>query len=243
MTSEGAREADEPAMREAAAPKSRDLLLTSHYEILEVDPAATRVEIEAAYHRAIRLVEGQSVGGYAMLDPEGREAIRKQVEDAYQVLRDPLRRDRYDRELFEHDEERFFQNAALPEPSPSRKPQGLRFLAPVVEEKASPTAETRVPNSQEKPPGPADVRLEGKINGQTIRNLREQRGLTIDDVVRATKIRPAILVAIEEHDFAVLPTRVYLRGFMTQIARVLRVDGKRLAEGYLAFADRYGDPR
>jgi hypothetical protein len=32
---------------------------------------------------------------------------------------------------------------------------------------------------------------------------------------------------------------VYLRGFLTQIARALRVDRTRLAEGYVAFVHRF----
>jgi cytoskeletal protein RodZ len=64
--------------------------------------------------------------------------------------------------------------------------------------------------------------------------------MTIEGLAEATKIRRPYLQAIEDQDLDALPSRVYLRGFLTQIARVLRVDKVRLADGYLAFIARFG---
>ncbi|HEY1098464.1 MAG TPA: helix-turn-helix domain-containing protein, partial [Myxococcota bacterium] len=88
-------------------------------------------------------------------------------------------------------------------------------------------------------PPPGLLSLDGEVNGQTIRRLREARRLDVDQLAELTKIRRPYLVAIEEHDIENLPSRVYLRGFLTQIARVLRVDKTRLADGYIAFIARF----
>lgn len=80
---------------------------------------------------------------------------------------------------------------------------------------------------------------EGEITGQLIRELREARGLSLDQLSEATKIRKAYLKAIEEGDISNLPTRVFLRGFLTQVGRVLKVDRARLADGYLQFVERH----
>ena len=55
--------------------------------------------------------------------------------------------------------------------------------------------------------------------------------------------RKEVVKAIEEQDIPNLPARVYLRGFLTQIARVLKVDRARLADGYLACVEKLGAPR
>jgi hypothetical protein len=81
--------------------------------------------------------------------------------------------------------------------------------------------------------------LEGEVNGQVLKKLREARGLTLDELAELTKIRRPYLQAIEEQDLENLPSRVFLRGFLTQIGRALRVDKTRLAEGYVAFVDRF----
>jgi transcriptional regulator with XRE-family HTH domain len=97
-----------------------------------------------------------------------------------------------------------------------------------------------VPSTATPTPPPGIFSLDGEVNGQTLRRLREARRLTMDELAEATKIRRPYLAAIEEQDLDALPSRVYLRGFLTQIARVLRVDKEKLADGYLAFIARFG---
>jgi hypothetical protein len=97
-----------------------------------------------------------------------------------------------------------------------------------------------MPTTSTPTPLPGIFSLDGEVNGQTLRRLREARRLTIDELAEATKIRRPYLAAIEEQDLDALPSRVYLRGFLTQIARVLRVDKQKLADGYLAFIARFG---
>jgi hypothetical protein len=80
---------------------------------------------------------------------------------------------------------------------------------------------------------------DAEVNGQVLKRLREHRGITLHELGELTKIRKQHLVAIEEQQLENLPARVYLRGYLTQIARVLKVDRDRLAEGYLSFVDRF----
>ena len=81
---------------------------------------------------------------------------------------------------------------------------------------------------------------EGTIDGAVIKRLRERLGISVDALAEATKIRKPYLLAIEAQDVENLPARVYLRGFLTAVARVLKVDRVRLAEGYLAFVETLG---
>ncbi len=117
---------------------------------------------------------------------------------------------------------------------------------PIAAEPVTPTSERRVgvPTAPTPTPTPTPLAglfaLDGEVNGSTIKRLREARKLRLDTLAELTKIRRPYLVAIEEHDAENLPSRVYLRGFLTQIARVLRVDKVKLSEGYLAFIARFG---
>ena len=78
----------------------------------------------------------------------------------------------------------------------------------------------------------------GPIAGALIRAIREARGMTLEELAEATKIRRPYLSAVEQEDLVNLPARVYLRGFLTQVARVLKLDRARLAEGYLLTVER-----
>ena len=80
---------------------------------------------------------------------------------------------------------------------------------------------------------------DGEINGAVLTRLREARGITLRHMADTTKLSMHYLKAIEANQFSELPGRVYLRGFLIQYARALRVSPERLAMGYLAFAERY----
>ena len=54
--------------------------------------------------------------------------------------------------------------------------------------------------------------------GDILREARETRGLTPDDVERATRIRARYVHALEEHQFQELPGDVYTRGFLRNYA-------------------------
>jgi hypothetical protein len=115
---------------------------------------------------------------------------------------------------------------------------------PIAAEPVAPSSERRVGVPSAPTPTPTPLvglfSLDGEVNGSTIKRMREARKISLDTLAELTKIRRPYLVAIEEHDAENLPSRVYLRGFLTQIARVLRVDKVKLSEGYLAFIARFG---
>ena len=64
--------------------------------------------------------------------------------------------------------------------------------------------------------------------GQTLKEVREARGLTLHDMQEKTKIQPRYLKAIEEDRFHVLPGHFYTRAFVRTYAEHLGVDPQPL---------------
>ena len=60
--------------------------------------------------------------------------------------------------------------------------------------------------------------------GERLRTAREGRGLSLDDVETATKIRKKYLVALEQEDEEALPPGVYARGLLRNYASFLGLD-------------------
>lgn len=60
--------------------------------------------------------------------------------------------------------------------------------------------------------------------GQILRAARQERGLSLDDAERATRIRREFLEALEADDYERLPPPVYTRGFIRSYARWLGLD-------------------
>lgn len=66
----------------------------------------------------------------------------------------------------------------------------------------------------------ADLRLSP---GLFLKQSRQVLGLSLQDVAEQTKVRSSLLRSIEEQRFDFLPAPVYLRGFVREFARMVRV--------------------
>jgi cytoskeleton protein RodZ len=68
--------------------------------------------------------------------------------------------------------------------------------------------------------------------GHALRQARIDAGLTVDDVSNATRVRIAIVHAIERDDFAPCGGDVYARGHIRSVARAVRIDPAPLLAQY-----------
>ncbi len=66
--------------------------------------------------------------------------------------------------------------------------------------------------------------------GQLLLEKRQEKGLSLEQVEKATKIRGKHIKALEEGDFAALPERVYVKGLLRNYALYLGLDPKEVWE-------------
>jgi transcriptional regulator with XRE-family HTH domain len=83
--------------------------------------------------------------------------------------------------------------------------------------------------------------------GQVLEKARKERGLTLDEVEHATKIRKRYLVGLEREDDGALPDAVYAQGFLKTYAEYLGLDGEELSREFKEprqeRGDAYGTPQ
>ena len=65
--------------------------------------------------------------------------------------------------------------------------------------------------------------------GRILEQKRKEKGLSLDEVEQATKIRKRYLDGLEREDYAVLPDGVYAQGFLKTYANYLGLDGEALS--------------
>ena len=88
---------------------------------------------------------------------------------------------------------------------------------------------THAPPTGEPPNDPnGGPRGEPKI-GHVLEGRRRERGLSLEEVEQATKIRKRYLMGLEREDYAMLPDAVYARGFLKTYANFLGLDGEALS--------------
>lgn len=109
-------------------------------------------------------------------------------------------------------------------PAPARTPPPVR--APIALHTPVPVASPPVAREAAVPDGTA-------WTGEVLRQLREARGISIQQISERTKVTRHHIENIEADRYGHLPAPVYLRGILLGIARELRLDGQKVARSYL----------
>lgn len=77
--------------------------------------------------------------------------------------------------------------------------------------------------------------------GEFFKQVRETKGLTIDEVASKTRIRNDFVKALEDGNFAKLPDQVFARGFVRSYARSLGLDEDDAIHRFVQSAGAYYD--
>lgn len=78
-----------------------------------------------------------------------------------------------------------------------------------------------------------EISRESEFRGTFFRRIREYKGISIEELSEFTKISKTYLSCIESEEYESLPAAVYLRGFILQIAKALKLPYDKAATGYM----------
>ncbi len=178
------------------------------YDVLGVPRGATDEELRRAYKRQRENYQSGSLPLTSLLTSDALKREQAHVEEAHDTLLDPLRRKAYDASVFPD------------EPVPAPKPAVLD---------AALEAEREMMQRE-----PArELNAETEFTGALLSKVRESRGISIEEIARATKISMSHLRAIEADAFSELPALVYTRGFVQELAKYLRLDAAQVTKTYV----------
>ena len=78
--------------------------------------------------------------------------------------------------------------------------------------------------------------------GEFLKLRREERGLSLAELSRATKIKETLLASVEAADVEQLPAAVFVRGFVLAYARAVGADELEAVRRYQTFMGRREAP-
>jgi len=178
------------------------------YNVLGVDRSASDDEIRRAYKLQREVFRDDSLPIVSLVDEKQLKHEQARISEAYDTLLDPSRRRAYDMSVFPDDDHE--------EPTVERPPSASD----------AELAQLRAELARE-------ITAETQFTGALLYNARQAHGLEIQDIANITKISPMHLRAIEAEDFKALPAPVYVRGFLQQIAKALKLDPTQVTKTYL----------
>ena len=76
-------------------------------------------------------------------------------------------------------------------------------------------------------------------DGRFLKAVRQDRGLQLDDLSRATRISNRYLEAIEANGYDQLPAATFVRGYLKEIVKVLDLGDRDVVGGYMALFQRH----
>lgn len=215
----------------------------NYYEVLEIATNASPQEIEGAYIRARNAYSGDSVALYSLMTKDECDAVLGQIEEAYSVIGFPEKRREYDR-LRGFNQSGFAQNYSSPTPSGNSatfesrandKIQYEDFGSNLIEAKVSKiTAQKKFGlDYTEDTEFDKTIADATDFNGALLKKIREYKNVTIERMAEMTRISKTHINAIENEDLAKLPADVYVRGYVYQYAKVLKLNPDTVAASYL----------
>lgn len=192
----------------------------NYYDILELHSNVAQQDVSKAYERAKATYSGDNPAIYTIFSQQEARELLVLIEEAYMVLGNKNLRAIYDQRLLSG---RFQTNE-------------LSYDSIVM---ASKQLYPEPPQEQKKIAYNKDDTFENEIatqemwNGEFLKKVRDYKNVSTGKMCQITKINSYYLTAIEAMDLKKLPAPVFIRGYVLQMAKVLGLDEKKVADSYM----------
>ncbi|PIP96758.1 MAG: hypothetical protein COW00_17050 [Bdellovibrio sp. CG12_big_fil_rev_8_21_14_0_65_39_13] len=209
----------------------------NYYEVLEVGIEANQDEIYRGYLRAKNAYSQDSLALYSLMTKEECQQILDLIEEAYSILSDPNKRRQYD-------EVRGF-NKGMPRVMRAASPgltsadnsdhhlnqaqdsTGEHSMAKIVAKKRFGL------DYNENTDFEREIESTTEFTGEFLKKIREYKNVEVDRLADMTKISKSYIRYIEAEDLDRLPAEAYVRGFVYQVAKCLKLNPDMVATSYL----------
>jgi DnaJ-class molecular chaperone len=198
------------------------------YELLEVSFDASPFEIHHAYKEMCQLYHDDSLASYSFFSEEEREKILAKLDEAYSTLITDAKRYHYDQLLIESG---IFEEGM-------RYQKDQKKLSLLSSSKYSPMRSAFMIRDRLKPivssnPMIQEILAHDVLSGKDLKNIRDELGISLEEIAEMAKVRMVYLRAIEEDQFEKTPPRIFLKSFLRAYAQCMGLDGDIVASRYL----------
>jgi len=215
----------------------------NYYDVLEISTNASPQDIESAYLRARNAYSGDSVALYSLMTKDECDSVLTQIEEAYSVIGFPEKRREYDR-LRGFNQSGFNLNYTMPSPAqgvasfesrPKDTVQYEDFGSNLIEAKVSKlTAQKKFGlEYEENTEFEREIQNTTDFTGAFLKKIREYKNVSVERMAEMTRISKTHLTALENEELSKLPADVYVRGYVFQYAKVLKLNPDVVAPSYL----------
>jgi predicted small metal-binding protein len=199
----------------------KDFAELNYYEMLDIKPDATALEIRGAYNAALQMYQSDSLVSYSFFSKEERSQILTLLEKAYFTLINETQREKYNNELTRMGIIGVTENDAAVKKGPVN-------IFDINREKDN-AAMRKIHNAELKIKVSQNQRIREiisrqDISGADLKEIRNELGVPIEKIHQETKIRLDYLNHIEADEAKKLPSAVFLKGFVKAYLKSLYIE-------------------
>lgn len=198
----------------------------NYYEVLDLHENASQQDIYSAYMKAKMTYSVENKALYSVFSSDEAVALRKLIEEAYEVLSNNNYRNIYEKRMLAA------QNSIDSDVSFA----AIKTASDDIFQKANPP-EVKIEIPADYPVidevFEAEIAAKKEWSGDDLKKVREYRKLSFDELTDITKVNPWYIAAIEKMDPSALPVEVFVRGYVIQVAKALGLKEKVVADSYI----------
>lgn len=180
------------------------MMTKNYYNILQINRDAPFEEIKNAYHSLVKIYNAKMLSNYSLYKNNDIDGKIEEIENAYHVLSDAEKKQLYDQSLEFTKTDSFLQNL------PSYE----------IKYDTNNDFEVRIKSTQ-------------FFTGSFLQEIRQYKNITLSQMEEITKVSTRHLENIEADNYNQLPADIYVRGFLIQYARALKLDETLVTKSYL----------
>ena len=200
----------------------------TYYELLEVEFDASPFEICHSYKEIYQLYREDALATYSFFSPEERKDVLSRLEKAYYTLIDETKRSRYDLSLIERgvmEEGMQYQRDRNKVSFISNYRYGGSNLVLRIRDRLKPIVSSN--------PVIQEILSQEILSGKDLKRIRDELGVSLEEIAEMVKIRVVYLRAIEEDQSERTPSKIFLRSFLRAYAQCIGLDADIVANRYL----------
>lgn len=197
----------------------------TYYDILELPISASFNDIQRAYEKTKEAYSPSSPALYTIFTPEEAQQLNILIDSAFSVLINPLRRAEYDRSIRKE-----YDMKTSTQPGSDARQSDVTHNDPNL-------GKTVFGHYTLDAQFEETLKSSEDFDGNLIQKVRHYRNINIEQLSERSKISKTYLLAIEAHDFDSLPAKVFVRGFIVQISKLLNLDSNKVSNSYMKLFD------
>ena len=211
----------------------------NYYNILDVAVDAESKDIRESYIRAKNAYSYNALALYSLIDQNECESMLEDLEEAYMVLSDGKKRKEYDmahninaEAAFPVSQDHGENPQETPESQDKRREKSIKDIV---------TGRKFALNYNLNADFEREMEQVKEFSGKFLKRIREYKNVNIKRMSELTRVSEINIRYIEDEDYTALPALVYVRGFVYQYAKCLRLPPDEVASSYISRLKKIGE--